>query len=279
MGTSTADVLACGLSTLDVTYAAARPAAANEKIVARSYAIDAGGPALNAARTIRALGGSVALVTALGSGSVRELVTQFLAGIDVRDIAAPGYQLPISTVVVDDAGGRAVTSVNAGGAEVAAVPAFPADARALLVDGHLMDAAIPLAREAQARTRPVVLDGGSWKDGTQELMPHVTVAALSADFRVPGGEDPLRWCVDRGAGAAVRTRGGEAIDVLVDGEATAVEVPSVDVVDTLGAGDVFHGALSFALARGTTLLDAVRGAGVIASESVRHRGALGWAAS
>lgn len=54
-------------------------------------------------------------------------------------------------------------------------------------------------------------------------------------------------------------------------------VPPGEVVDTLGAGDVLHGATGAALARGIAPLAALREGIVFATESVRHPGALGWA--
>jgi sugar/nucleoside kinase (ribokinase family) len=51
------------------------------------------------------------------------------------------------------------------------------------------------------------------------------------------------------------------------------------VVDTLGAGDVLHGAAAAALARGLGIESALDQGVRVASESVRHPGALGWVAA
>jgi sugar/nucleoside kinase (ribokinase family) len=89
-------------------------------------------------------------------------------------------------------------------------------------------------------------------------------------------------------GGAVRVRsvaelkpGGDPYAFAVEVDRYAVvppQVPADEVVDTLGAGDVLHGALAAALAQGepfdTALTDAIR----VASLSVRYPGALGWAA-
>lgn len=269
-------VVCCGLATLDLLYRVPAPPRPDEKVVADGLTVDAGGPALNAARTVVALGGRATLVTALGSGPVSALVRQRLAGVAVVDLAPANWEVPVSTVMVDGAGSRAVVSTNAVGLDAAAPPGFAADA--LLVDGHLADAALALARQAQARGKPVVLDGGSWKDVAPQLAPLLTMAALSAGFHLPGGGDPLAWFLRQGAGAALRTNGEHPVEVRQGGRVEHVAVPSVHAVDTLGAGDVFHGALTFALARGAAAPDAVAEACRIAAKSVRHRGALTWAA-
>ena len=64
-----------------------------------------------------------------------------------------------------------------------------------------------------------------------------------------------------------------------DGSSGEVPVPEVEVVDTLGAGDVLHGAFLAELARGGTgdLPGALERAVVVAARSVAHRGVRGWA--
>lgn len=54
-------------------------------------------------------------------------------------------------------------------------------------------------------------------------------------------------------------------------------VPPVAVVDTVGAGDVLHGAALVALARGASFAEALRAAVPIASRSCSHPGAHAWA--
>ncbi len=270
-------VVCCGLATLDLIYEVEAPPGRDTKVVADGVRVDAGGPALNAARTVAALGGRVTLVTALGTGPMAELIRAHLAGIAVVDVAPPSHTPPVSTVMLDRTGGRSIVSTNARALRNPLAVDLP-PAASLLVDGHLMTTGIGLATAARQRGIPVILDGGSWKEGTQDLLPLVTVAALSADFRLPDGADALAGSLDRGAAAAVRTNGPAPVEVwTADGDRYQVPVPAVPVVDTLGAGDVFHGALSFALGAGSSLADAVAVAIGLASGSVRHPGALGWA--
>lgn len=253
------------------------PPGPNRKTQLDSYQVDAGGPALNAARTAAALGDQVRLMTALGHGPIAHLIRQYVVGVTVIDVAPPDYSAPISTVFVNTHGNRAVASVNTGGFTPVAPAAHLGQPAAVLLDGYVD--ATQLARAARAVGIPVVLDGGSFKEITPRLLPHVTVAALSADFRAPSGAEPMQWCLDHGAEAVVVTHGPDPIHVRTATTEFEIPVPAVDVVDTLGAGDVFHGALAVALARSDNLPDAVAGAGVIAAESTRHVGALTWVAS
>jgi len=292
-------LICCGLVTLDVVQVVDALPGPDQKVVADGLDVRFGGPAANAAATAVALGVPTRLVTAVGSGPVADLVRAGLreAGVEVVDLAAglPATP-PVSTVLVTRATGeRAVVSVNATGAPdlgaaARAALAGPgagalAGATAVLVDGHHLGAAVPVAAAARAAGVPVALDGGSWKPGLGDLLAHVDHAVLSADFRLPdGGPDVLgdllgRWPV----ASAARSAGGRPLRFLerggARGEVAVAAVPPDEVVDTLGAGDVLHGALAAELARGAGVAEALRAGCRRATESVRHSGALGWVAA
>lgn len=288
-------VVCCGLTTLDVTQVVDRVPAPDEKVVARSVAVDVGGPAANAARTVAALGHPATLVTALGAGPLADLARALLAaeGVEVVEIAADDGAPALSTVLVTaGTGARAVVSTNAVGRATSAPPGDVLDgAGALLVDGHLLAAQTALARGAGARGAAVLLDGGSWKPGLEDLLAHVDLALLSADFTLPevtgarrrAGPDAVLDGVARlGPAFVARSHGPDPIRVLAQGRRYGLPVPHVpaeEVVDTLGAGDVLHGATAMHLADGASWHDAVARGAQVASRSVRFAGALGWAAT
>jgi sugar/nucleoside kinase (ribokinase family) len=251
-------VLVCGLATLDVMQTVDHVPAADEKLVADALVVAAGGPAANAAVTCALLGVRVRLVTRIGGGAAGALVTADLAAssVGVVDLAEPRGRPPVSTVLVTRATGeRAVVSVNATGVEqlppVEAARRLPSDVwddvGVLLVDGHHLDLALVCAAAARARGVPVVLDGGSWKPGLEGLLRLVDVAVLSADFAVPVsvsvGAGVLEAARASGPRVVAQSHGAGPVVVLGDDGLLAVPVPAVAVVDTLGAGDVLHGAL------------------------------------
>ncbi len=283
-----ASVVCLGLTSIDLTYVVDRVPRPDEKVTARASTLDVGGPAANAARVAAVLGGDVRLVTAMGDGSLASMAVGLLTrrGVEVRDLleGEPGAP-PVSTVLVTGSTGqRAVVSLNAG-----AAPREPRlrgdeladDARVLLLDGHHMAAATALARQARARGIPVVLDGGSWKPGTDELLGWVDVAVVSSDFSPPEGGDVLALLRRAGCRVVAQSAGPGPVEVLDDVGRRVVEPPAVApgrVVDTLGAGDVLHGALALLVAReGVGAQRWVERACAVASESCRHAGALGWA--
>ncbi|MCL2090519.1 MAG: PfkB family carbohydrate kinase [Micrococcales bacterium] len=287
-------VVCVGLTTLDVVQVVDRVPGPDEKVVAHDGWTAFGGPAANAAATCAALGVEVRLVTALGTGAVAGLVRAGLvdAGVEMVDLApdAAGL-LPVSAVLVTGSS-RAVVSRNAGAApdlSVAAADVLAAGTGdVVLVDGHHLGAATVLATRSAGAT--VLADGGSWKPGLEGLLAHVDVAVLSADFHLPmhdgpgtcgparGGADLLAAVAALGPAVVAQTRGAGAVRVrTADGAVSQIDPPPVPVVDTLGAGDVLHGAVAAALARGADPLAAVEAGVTVASRSVQFRGALGWA--
>lgn len=282
--------LACGLATVDVVHVVDAVPGPDDKVVARSTTVTAGGPACNAAMTCALLGVPTRFVGAMGSGPLSAVVLRDLAahGVAVTDLAPPAFQPPLSTVLVTrTTGERAVVSRNAvGTSEYEPLSASTVDAMldgvgAVLVDGHHLPLAVGVARGARRRGVPVLLDGGSWKPGLEALLGVVDVAVVSAAFTTPAGtagrlEDVLSlgplWVARSDGGAPVEWRSSR-------GRTGTVEVPAVPVVDTLGAGDVLHGAMLAAVAREglEDLPGALAEAVGVASRSVGAAGALGWA--
>lgn len=289
-------VTCMGLTTLDVVQVVERLPGPDEKVVALDGWVAFGGPAANAAATSAALGAPTTLVSAVGRGPVADLARAGLADAGVRlvDLTPDAVDLlPVSTVVVRGVS-RAVVSRNAGAAPDLSRQAARLDVGGpgdvLLVDGHHLGAAVAIARRARAAGVLVLLDGGSWKPGLERLIEHVDVAVLSADLVLPGQGRPVDEAqVDEllaavaalGPSVVARSAGAGPVRVReTDGRVSVLQPPHVEeVADTLGAGDVLHGATAAALAGGAAPLAAV-GSGVRrASESVLHRGALGWVAT
>ncbi len=98
---------------------------------------------------------------------------------------------------------------------------------------------------------PVVLDGGSWKDGLDALLPLIDVAICSADFRTPGALTAVESVAAlrrHGVAAVAVTRGPAPVWWWSESGSGEVPVARVEARDTLGAGDAFHGAFCYAVA-------------------------------
>jgi sugar/nucleoside kinase (ribokinase family) len=244
-----------GLATLDVIHRIAKPPAVNQKITSTAQFVAAGGPAANAAVTFAALGGDATLVTALGDDPVADLIRADLDAYGVRVVdAASGTTraVPVSAVsVVESSGDRSVVSLDAVNSD--ALPPehlddLVATADVVLVDGHHPLIARAAAAHAAARHTALVVDAGRWKPVLSDILPDATDMVCSNDFRVPGASDPRSTAaalVEGGVRTVVTTHGGDPVTWWSGGRSGSVPVAPVVVVDTLGAGDAFHGAYAY----------------------------------
>lgn len=274
-----------GLSTIDVIYRIDAFLGPNSKVEADSQDIFAGGPATNAAITFSFLGGTPTLVAAVGRHPITRLMLEEFEQYSIRlfDLNPEFEQSPaISAVSVNQKGERSVVSANASriGAVVTAVDEdVLKDASIVLVDGHQMEVCEKWAQAARERGVPVVLDGGSWKEGTRELIKNIDVAICSADFIPPGcstQEDVLRYLRDSGVQTAAISNGPAPLRFASRTGFGTVRVPKVQVVDTLGAGDILHGAYCYYASTGYPFTDALGEAVRVASESCRYWGTREW---
>jgi sugar/nucleoside kinase (ribokinase family) len=274
-----------GLSTIDIIYTVSRQPTPNRKIAAQSQQIFVGGPATNAAITFAYLGGSTTLVTPVGrnplAAMIKEECNQF--GIELVDMAPDSLEAPpISSVWVDAEGQRSVVSANTSGRTIPAAAvdlARLARVAVLMVDGHAMQACQVWAEAAKLAGVLVVFDGGSWKPGTDVLLKSVDIAICSADFLPPGCTaegDVIDYLHAAGVQKIAITHGAAPIHYVSKSGSGIMEAPSVEAVDTTGAGDIFHGAFCFYHATGCGFDQALRNAAIIASESCRYGGTRQW---
>ena len=274
-----------GLSTIDLVYCVDNLPAPNSKITAASQDVFAGGPATNAAIAFAHLGGNAVLASAIGRHALAAVVRSELERFSIRHLdLSPGFDgVPaVSSVTVDKTGRRNVVSANAVRMTEISVMVDPGvleQTSIVLLDGHSMEACRAWAVAACERNTPVVLDGGSWKDGTAELLAHVDTVICSADFAPPGcahERATIRYLKDAGVKNIAITHGGDPIGFEAGHISGTLRVPQVEVVDTLGAGDILHGAFCYFASAGCGFVEALTEAANTASQSCRYAGTREW---
>ncbi|MEO1067627.1 MAG: PfkB family carbohydrate kinase [Cyanobacteria bacterium J06638_6] len=274
-----------GLITLDCIYRVDHVPSSNEKLVAEDSLLVAGGPATNAAVTFAALGNRATLVGSLGQHPLATLVRSELAewGVDVVDltphIKAPP---PLSTILVTAAtGDRAVVSRNALGRQGVLsdnVERLLQDIDIVLIDGHQMEAGLGVAQRARSQHIPIVIDAGSWKPSFDQVLPLATSVIAAAKFRWPSLDTAAatqQALVDLGLAEVATTHGSEPIQYIYQGDPAIEPVSQVIVRDTLGAGDIFHGAFCHYRLQAAFPLALTRAAQV-ATQSCRYFGPRAW---
>ena len=104
------------------------------------------------------------------------------------------------------------------------------------------------------------------------FLQRADIVIASEDFANPEGKNVFEIENCKATHKAI-TRGERS--VLFEKE--EIKVPQVTAVDTLGAGDIFHGAFCFAYFNEKKMMrDALEFAAKIASESVRYKGPREW---
>lgn len=278
-----------GLTTLDLIYQAVHPPAANQKIVALDYVMAAGGPATNAAVAFSHAGGNATVLAALGEHPMTQLIRTELADYQVKladltpDSSTPP---PVSSIIVTAAtGDRAVVCLNAVKRQVeladipikswAAVTAAAIDV--VLIDGHQIEVGLAIAQQARAQGIPTVLDGGSWKPGLDKILPFIDYAICSANFQPPPGSNQVVhiYLTEFGIPHIAITHGHEPIQYWHAGQSGVIAVPEICPVDTLGAGDIFHGAFCAAVLQ-EDFVPALEIAAQMASRSCQFFGTRRW---
>jgi len=241
-----------GLITLDCVYQVHHIPDANEKTVAQASWLGAGGPATNAAVTFSQMGNAAQVLGALGQHPMTSLIHADLAhhGVDILDLSpAIADPPPLSTILVTAAtGDRAVISRNAIGRQIEPPLHYDHWLRGVdvvLVDGHQMALGRAIATLARQRNIPVVIDAGSWKPGFETVLPLATSVIAAAKFRLPDQPTALgtlQALHQMGIPEVAMTHGPDPIQLWRNGTIVELPVPQVAVTDTLGAGDIFHGA-------------------------------------
>jgi len=252
-------VVCAGLTTWDVVHLVSRLPGSDEKVAALDFFTAAGGPATNAAVAVAHLGSRPTLATTLPDHPVSALIADDLAKCGVALEVAGTYDGPpisASIMITAGTGDRAIVSPTSAATALDVTPTTLPDTHnvlCVLVDGYFRSISLPIARAARERGVPVILDAGSSRPYTDELLANVDVAVPSAAFRPLGTdgspEAVFAYLRARGVMWSAITRGADSVLYMCPGGSGEVSVPPVEgVVDTLGAGDFFHGALAHRIA-------------------------------
>ncbi len=263
-------LLVLGHAAHDLVYRVPAIPARPVKVVATSMTECGGGMAANAAVAIARLGGRVTYWgrvadDALGARILGDLAAE---GVDVAQARrVPGCRSPVSSILVDDHGDRLICSFT--DPTLDPDPGWMPIDRVRDYDAVLADVRWPagserLLRAARDAGRPALLDA--------DVAPAATIARLvdcatHVLFSEPGlqaacpatpAPEALRRCVRAHHRVVGVTLGAEGFLWIEDGAVRREAAPRVAAVDTLAAGDVWHGAFALALAEGHDTVAAAR---------------------
>jgi len=245
-----------GQTYIDVTFLADELPTGDDKTVARDYAISFGGNAVTAAFACAKLGIAPDLLTSIADDWLGRMFIDMAAkyGISVHHRKVKESSL---SFIMPRGGKRAIVRCRDDHYLHPVPPLNLQGCRALHLDGHQADAAMHYAKACREAGILTSLDGGGLRSNTHELLEFIDVAIvaerLCEQMHMSPGE-MLTYLKSRGCRIGGVTMGERGM-LWYDENGTesvlpALDVPPSAVVDTNGAGDIFHGAYVYsAMAR------------------------------
>jgi sulfofructose kinase len=284
-------ILCAGIIVLDEVFRVDEFPQPDGKVQAKGFFVVNGGCAANAAVAIARLGGRAALAGPMG-GPVGvdengDRVLKALARENV-DCAAcqriDGLATALSAIFMNARGDRTIVTYR-DERIAAAMPHDPARivsaADAVLADNRYPDFVRPICEAARRRNLPVVLDGDRptvEDDPLFRIASHVVFSweCLRETTGVADLAEGLTRIAGRTDAFLAVSNGPDDIVYLEDGSVRRLPVFEITAVDTLGAGDAFHGGFVMALAQGRNEVEAMRfGAAVAGIKCTRIGGSAG----
>jgi sulfofructose kinase len=283
-----ASVLCLGMSALDAIYRVAAIPTAPTKILATDYLECGGGMAANASVAVARLGGQSHYWGRVGDDPLGTRILAQLAaeGVDTGSVRrVTGCVSPSAAILVADDGERLVCAYND--------PRLDADASwlplervagfsAVLADVRWPAGAAAVLDAARARGIPAVLDGDI---GPADVLLDLARRATHIAFSEPG---LARVAGVASAGEGMRRMAAQVPGIVgvtlgADGylwwdgrQERRLAAPAVKAIDTLAAGDTWHGAYTLALGEGSGVEAAARFANIAAAlKCTRFGGRLG----
>lgn len=276
-------LICAGIATADLILGVDALPSRPEKYRAGATGLTTGGCALNAAVAAARLGGDVSLAGRIGADVFGDLILRDLAaeGVDTALLARdPERPTPRSAIMVDARGERMIVNhrdealfaegfTDGTAAGIALPPGVAFDAA--LADTRWPAGAAALMRAAHARGVPGVIDAEAPVAVASEalaLASHIAFSeqGLAEHTGLPDAAEALRAAARRHPGAWLCvTRGAAPVLVLSGGALDEIPAFPVEAVDTLGAGDIWHGAFALFLGEGMAEAGAVRAANAVAA--------------
>ena len=232
--------------------------------------IQCGGPASTALVTLSRLGIKTSFLGSISDDSrgieiVKELKKEKVDSTFLK--ITPGYSSQFAFIVITENGNRTIFWHRG------SVPHLrPRDmnlshfsrAKILHFDSLMIEAAQEAAKQARNMGLTIVMDAGTMREGSQELLSMVDVLIASERFAEPlvgdiaPPEKALRALHELGPKEVIITLGSKGSIGLSGKEINLQKAFPIDAVDTTGAGDVYHGAYIYGLLQGWDIQKCMR---------------------
>jgi sulfofructose kinase len=272
-------IVCIGMPVRDLTFRIEELPERGFKVNASHFEEICGGNALNAAIGIARLGGRASICGPMGDAAETSprYIFEKLAeeGIDTTHIVhMPGLVTPISNIMIDPSGERTIVTFRDPGLWKVQLPDTDEvlkDCSAILTENRCAEFCTDLCVEARRRGIPVIVDVDrtmSLREGLLTASSHLVFSseALQSTAGIADDGEALKKIARLTPSFLAGTRGAQGT-LWLDEQQKLRQTPAfpVHTVDTLGAGDVFHGAFTLAITEGQDLPGALRFASAAAA--------------
>lgn len=278
------DVVGIGQCAIDYLGIADTYPRVNEKSELHCFKIEGGGPTATAMVTLSRLNVLTAFIGKVGDDYFGALIKEGLVseGVEISAIVTEqGATSQYAFICVEKGTGHRNIFFTRGTAkplEFSEINKALIDNCSILhLDGLMIDASISAAKYAQSKGKKVSLDAGTLRDGMVELCKHTDYLVTSEKFARSyiDGDDfeyALKELKALGPEIVCITLGENGSIALKEGEIIRQPAYKVDVVDTTGAGDVFHGGFIFGILKGYELAKTLSFASFVAASKCAKLG-------
>ncbi|MEP0941270.1 MAG: PfkB family carbohydrate kinase [Rhizobiaceae bacterium] len=276
-------ILVAGVAVLDFVFHMDEFPRLPEKYRASGAAISGGGNAANAAVAIARLEGDAHLSSRLGDDQIADMILVDLQNDGVNTNLIKRYEdhrSSFSSIYIDATGERQImnfrdTALPTGGGWMA--QAAPSELHAVLADTRWAEGALAAMEAAKVRNIPGVMDAEApvlEAEAAVYAASHVAFSAQGAlDFT--GLDDVEQSALKADSmlpGKVIVTDGENGVVMIEEGQANWFPAFKITPVDTLGAGDIWHGAFTLALGEGMAEAQAIQFASAAAAIKCGRKG-------
>lgn len=265
-----------GISTLDRIFTVDALPTEDGKYFASNYKEQGGGPAATACVACARLGADAHMIARVGDDATGKAIIDELKDEKVvvdHMVVINGALSTQASILVDKEGSRVIVSYPSPSLVKSAKPLEAVDFSAydlILADVRWHEGTKYAFQKAKELNIPTLLDA----DVTDQDIHDIVALATHCVFSHPGllkfakkdnVDEALKYAATVCPNYVYVTLGSKGVKYLEGSTILDQQGFKVDVVDTTGAGDVFHGAMAFAVASGYKIVKAIRFASACAA--------------
>lgn len=285
-------IVVVGSANMDMVVSCEHFPRPGETVLGGSFGMYPGGKGANQAVAAAKLGGHVRLLAKMGQDAFQEKLCDSLKkdGVQLEYVITdPDAPTGIALIAVNSEGENEIIVVS--GSNMKLTPK-EVEASGGLFEGAgvvLLQLEIPLDAVNTAVTlgrshgATIILNPAPARNLPAELLarvdiltPNATEAEMLTGVRVHderSAREAGHRLLEQGVGKVIVTRGDQGALLVTKEQSVSVPAHRVQPVDTTAAGDAFNGALSYAMAGGVNLTEAIEIAGTAAAYAVTKMGA------